>query len=160
MKWELSKIKVLFVCVHNSARSQMAEEFLRKLGGDDFSVESAGLDPKEVDPKVITVMREEGIDLSDKETKDVWDLFRMERYYNWVITVCEKKWEIKCPTFPGIYHRNHWGFPDPSHFQGTEEEKMNRMRELRDIIKLRIKLFIDEAKEQKIKDDQKKGTAS
>lgn len=157
MKWDLSKIKVLFICVHNSARSQMAEEFLRKLGGDDFSVESAGLDPKPVNPLVIEVMKEEGVDLSSKETKDVWDLFRKERYYNWVITVCEKEWEAKCPTFPGIYHRSHWGFPDPSRLTGSQEEKLDKLRKIRDMIKLRINLFIDEARKQKIIDDRKKG---
>jgi arsenate reductase len=156
MKWELDKIKVLFVCVHNSARSQMSEEYLRLIGGDDFSVESAGLKPTKVDPLVIKVMKEEGVDLTQKGTKDVWDLFRKERFYNWVITVCESKWESSCPIFPGIYHRDNWGFPDPSDLTGTEEERIEKLREIRDMIKLRIKLFIDEAREIKKKEDMER----
>lgn len=144
MNWDLDRIKVLFICVRNSARSQIAEEFLRKLGGDGFSVESAGLDPGEIDPYVVKVMKEEGVDLTDKKTNDVWDLFKNERVYDYVITVCEKKWEEKCPTFPGIYKRENWEIPDPKGFQGEEEAKLDQYRKLKDIVKLRVELFLDE----------------
>lgn len=125
---------------------QIAEEYLRKLGGDDFVVESAGIEPGKISPLVIKVMLEEGIDLSDRETRDIWVLCKKERVFDWVITVCDRKWEDKFPTFPGIYKRDNRGFPDPASVEGSENEKLQQLREIRDKIKLRVKLFIDDVR--------------
>jgi arsenate reductase len=138
----MDPIKVLFVCVHNSARSQMAEEFLRKLGGDVFTVESAGLEPGRVNPLVARVLEEKGIDISGKETRSVFDLYKAGKTYNYVITVCSREAEEKCPIFPGVAHRLNWPFDDPSRFEGTEEEKLEKTRTVREEIKQKVLDFI------------------
>ena len=137
---------VLCLCVHNSARSQMAEEFLRKLGGDVFEVESAGLDPGELNPYVVRALREEGIEISGKKTRSVLDLFKAGRSYRYVITVCSKEAAERCPIFPGKSERLHWPFPDPSIFQGSDEQIMAQVRDVRDAIKTRVKAFVAEAR--------------
>lgn len=134
--------KVLFICQHNSGRSQMAEEYMRKFGEGDFDVESAGLEPTAVNPLVIEVMREEGIDLSEKKTKSVFDLYKAGKNYVYVITVCGEEGDAKCPIFPGITHRLHLPFPDPSKVEGSREEKLAKVREIRDKIKSMVLGFI------------------
>ena len=130
-----NKMKVLFICQHNSGRSQIAESYLNKFAGDHFMVESAGMLPAEtVNPLVVEVMKEEGIDLSGKTPRYVLDLFKEGRLYDHVVTVCEEA-ESQCPIFPGITKRWHWPFPDPSKVEGTDEEKLSRVREIRDNIK-------------------------
>ena len=126
------KIKVLFVCIHNSARSQMAEKFLNELGKNKFIAESAGIEPGNLNPIVIKVMNESGYDISNNKTKSVFDLFKTERTYNFVITVCDPEAAEKCPIFPGKVTRFHWGFKDPSSFQGTDEEKLEFTRKIRE----------------------------
>ena len=129
------KISVLFICQHNSGRSQIAEAYLRKFAGDHFSVESAGLQPAEgVNPLVVEAMKEEGIDLSQKKPQSVFELFKAGKIYSHVITVCHDS-ESQCPVFPGITQRWHWPFPDPSKVQGTDAEKLAQVREIRDAIK-------------------------
>ncbi len=128
------KHKVLFVCVHNSARSQMAEELLRKIAGDRFVVESAGLEPGTLNPYAVAALKEVGIDISGKETVSAFDLLKQGRYYTYVITVCDEASAETCPIFPGCRERFHWSFPDPSKFTGTDEEIMTRVREVRDQI--------------------------
>ncbi len=135
-------IKILCLCVHNSARSQMAEEYVRKLGGDIIEVESAGLDPGELNPYVVRALREEGIDISGKKTQSVFDLSRGGRSYRYVITVCSKDAAERCPVFPGRSERLHWPFPDPSIFQGTDDQIMAQVREVRDSIKARVRAFV------------------
>ena len=139
----MEKDKVLFVCVHNSARSQMAEEYLRKLGGDQFEVESAGLEPGELNPLVVKVLQEEGIDISNKSTQSVFDLYKAGNNYKYVITVCSREAEEKCPIFPGVAERYNWPFPDPSALTGTDEEKLPKVREIRDLIKDKVNEFIE-----------------
>ncbi|WP_022660688.1 arsenate reductase ArsC [Paucidesulfovibrio longus] len=134
----MDKTRVLFICNHNSGRSQMAEAFLKEFGGEDFEVESAGLEPTSVNPLVVEVMREIGIDLSGKRTQSVFDLYRMGRLYDYVITVCDDADEAKCPIFPGVAQRWHWPFPDPAAAEGTHEEKLEHIRAIRDQIKARI----------------------
>lgn len=136
--------KVLFICVHNSARSQMAEEFLRKFGGDEFGVESAGFIPTAINPLVVEVMKEEGIDLSDKSTKSVFDLVKAQNFYGYVVTVCNKAKETECPIFPGVPKRIHWDLENPEDFTGTEEEKLDKTRVLKDQIKQLVLKFIEE----------------
>jgi arsenate reductase len=129
------KIKVLFICQHNSGRSQIAEAYLRKFYGDRFEIESAGFEPaEEVNPIVVRVMAEEGFDLSDKKPQSVFELFKQGKLYEHVITVCHD-FESKCPIFPGITKRWHCPFPDPAAVKGTETEKLEKVRKIRDMIK-------------------------
>lgn len=137
-----AKIKVLFVCVHNSARSQMAEAFLKKYGGDGFEVESAGLEPGTLNPIVVEAMRDAGIDISQNKTKSVFDFYKQGKLYDYVITVCDESQSERCPIFPSGVQRLHWGFPDPSQFKGTPEQKLMRTREVRDQIEAKIKEWV------------------
>ncbi len=138
----MSKKKVLFVCIHNSARSQMAEELLRKLAGDRFEVESAGLEPGKLNPIVVEVLKEEGINIAGKQTKAAFDLFKKGNRYDYVITVCDEASAEKCPVFPGSSQRLHWSFTDPSRFQGTDQEKLAKVREVKEEIKGAVKEWI------------------
>lgn len=138
----MRKKKVLFVCVHNSARSQMAEAYLKMLAGNRFEVESAGLEPGTINPYVVEVMKEEGVDLTNKQTNSAFEFLKEERSYDIVITVCDETSGEKCPFFPGQSQRLHWEFDDPSSFTGDEEEIKSRVREVRDAIKKKILDFI------------------
>lgn len=140
------KHKLLFVCIHNSARSQMAEAFVKKYGADIFEVESAGIEPGTMNPNVVSVMQEVGIDLSNKGTQDVFDLFRKGRMYNVVVTVCDQEAAERCPIFPGMTKRIAWSFPDPSTFQGTPDAILEQTRAVRDEIDEQIKGFVNDAR--------------
>ena len=140
----MDKKKVLFVCVHNSARSQMAEAFLKQLAGDRFEVESAGLEPGKLNPIVVEVMKEVGIDISQNNTKSAFDFFKQGKQYDYVITVCDESQSGACPVFPGKGERIHWGFDDPSSFQGSREEKLAKTRVVRDQIRQKIKEWLAE----------------
>ena len=142
-----TKHRVLFVCIHNSARSQMAEAFLQKYGSEFFEVESAGLEPAAINPIVVEVMKEVGADLSAKATKDVFDLFRKGRAFNVVVTVCDQASAERCPIFPGVIKRLAWSFPDPSSFKGSRDEMLEQTRRVRNEIEKTIKDFVQEAKE-------------
>lgn len=134
----MDKKRVLFVCVHNSARSQMAEAFLKQMAGDKFEVESAGLEPGKLNPLAVEVMEEVGIDISQNKTKSVFDFYKQGKCYDYVITVCDESRSAQCPVFPGTKERLHWSFDDPSTFQGTWEEKLEKTRKVRDQIKQKI----------------------
>lgn len=138
----MSKDRVLFVCVHNSARSQMAEAFLRQIAGDRFDVESAGLEPGKLNPVVVEVMKEAGIDISQNKTKSVFDFYKQGKSYDYVITVCDESQSGKCPVFPGAGKRLHWGFDDPASFQGTHNEKLAKTMIVRDQIKQKIEQWL------------------
>jgi arsenate reductase len=140
----MRKQNVLFVCVHNSARSQMAEAFLKQICGDEFDAHSAGLEPGKLNPIVVEAMREIGIDISGNQTKAVFDMIKSGKIFAYVITVCDEASAERCPIFPGVTKRLHWSFPDPSSFQGTPEEKLARTREVRDAIKARIEQWCEE----------------
>ena len=131
----MEKLKVLFVCVHNSARSQMAEAWLNALYGDQFEAYSAGLEPGILNPFVVQVMREAGIDISGNQTKPVFNFIKKTAFFSYVITVCDDASAERCPIFPGLTHRLHWSFPDPAVVPGTEEEKLASIRKIRDDIK-------------------------
>ena len=134
----MPKEKVLFVCIHNSARSQMAEELLRKYAGNRFEVESAGIEPGKLNPVVIEALKEIGIDISGKKTQAVFDLLKQGRIYSYVITVCDETSAERCPTFPGLAKRLHWGFTDPSKFEGSFEQKLAQTRAVRGEIEVKI----------------------
>jgi arsenate reductase len=135
----MDKVKVLFICIHNSARSQMAEAFLKKIGGDKFEVESAGLEPGKLNPIVVEAMKEIGIDISENKTKSVFDFYRQGKKYNYVFTVCDESKAEVCPIFPGVTKNIHWGFADPSSFIGTKKDKLKQTRIVRDEIQQRVK---------------------
>lgn len=135
--------RILFICVHNSGRSQMAAAFLNQFGQGRFEAESAGFTPTIVNPLVVKVMAEEGIDLSDAKTNDVFDYFREGRLYSHVITVCDDAHEKECPLFPGLVSRAHWPFTDPESLTGSEEKKLAELRTIRDAIRAKVREFID-----------------
>ena len=126
--------RVLFVCIHNSARSQMAEAFLNQECAGEFEAESAGLEPGTLNPLVVEAMREVGLDLSANKTKSVGEMLRSGRSFSHVVTVCDGASAERCPVFPAAVERLHWSFPDPSALAGTHDERMARVREIRDDI--------------------------
>jgi arsenate reductase (thioredoxin) len=138
----MEKIRVLFVCVHNSARSQMAEAYLNKFAGGKYFAESAGLEPGKLNPYVVRAMMEDGIDISGSQTKDVFEFFKIGKMFEYVFTVCDKTAAERCPIFPGTKERTMWSFPDPSKLEGNDEEKLNGTRAIRDEIKDKIKEWI------------------
>jgi len=139
----MDKKRVLFVCVHNSARSQMAEAFLKKHGRDRFDVESAGLEPGKLNPVVVEAMKEVGIDISQNKTKSVFDFYKQGKQHDYVITVCDESQAGRCPVFPSSGQKLHWGFADPSRFEGTHEEKLRQTRVVRDAIRDSIKEWLE-----------------
>ena len=139
----MNKKRVLFICAHNSARSQMAEAFLKQEAGDQFEVESAGLEPGKLNPLAVEVMKEIGIDISQNKTKSVFDFYKQGKQYDYVITVCDESRSGSCPVFPGKGERFHWGFPDPSGFQGAWEDKLKQTREVRIQIETEIKDWLN-----------------
>ena len=129
------KVKVLFLCTHNSARSQMAEGYLRHAAGDLFDVTSAGTEATAVRPLAIAAMREIGIDIS-KQTSKTLEPF-IDKKFDYVITVCDDANE-SCPVFPNATHRLHWSLPDPSKATGTEAEQLAVYRSVRNDLRARI----------------------
>jgi len=138
----MNKIKVLFVCVHNSARSQMAEAFLNHLGGELFVAESAGFEPGVLNPVVVEAMKEIGLDLSTHATKSVFDFFKQGRMFHFVVSVCDGANAERCPIFPGITKRLAWSFADPASIEGSHDEKLAGTRIVRDNIKSEVEDFI------------------
>jgi arsenate reductase len=143
----MAKAKVLFVCRHNSARSQMAQEYLNRLAGDRFKAESAGVEPGTLNPLAVEVMREAGIDISHNTTRSVFDLYRAGKLFDFVITVCDEATAEQCPLFAGITKRLHWSFEDPSALEGTHQEKLEKVRRIRDAIRARIEKWLEESGE-------------
>ncbi|MGD2086505.1 MAG: arsenate reductase ArsC [Candidatus Aminicenantes bacterium] len=142
-------IKVLYVCVHNSARSQMAEAFTNTLGREgkyrkDVSIEaeSAGFEPGKLNPVVVEVMKEIGIDISNNKTNSVFEFYKEGRLYDYVITVCDESNAEQCPIFPGVTTRKHWSFKDPSALTGTREKIKIETRKIRDQIREAVEKFI------------------
>jgi arsenate reductase len=144
----MKKKKVLFVCIHNSARSQMAEALLNEMCGDQFEAQSAGLEPDQLNPLAVEAMLEENIDLTTKDTKSVFDIFKSGQMFAYVITVCDGASAERCPIFPGITTRLHWSFADPSSFTGTWGEKLEQTRQVRDAIKAQIKDWCAEVRQE------------
>jgi arsenate reductase len=133
-------VRVLFLCTHNSARSQMAEGFLRAWGGRRYQVASAGTEATRVRPEAIAAMAELGIDIAVQTSKT------LERYrdedWDLVVTVCDRAREA-CPVFPGALRTDHWAFDDPSEVVGSEAERMAGFRRVRDEIGARIRAFLE-----------------
>lgn len=138
------KRKVLFICVHNSARSQMAEALLNQMAGDEYEAQSAGLEPGSLNPLTVEVLREIGIDIGGKETQGVFDVFRSGQLFAYVVAVCDESAGERCPIFPGVTKRLNWSFEDPAKAVGSEEEKLAVFRQVRDQIRERLHNFISQ----------------
>ena len=140
-------VRVLFLCTHNSARSQMAEAMLRTWGGDHFDAFSAGTHATSVRPEAVEVMREVGIDISTQRSKGI------DRYagqsFEWVITVCETARQ-ECPVFPGVRHSAHWGIDDPSKVEGDEATRLAAFRAARDELRNRVRLLLTTARREAV----------
>ena len=137
----MDKTRVLFLCTGNSARSQMAEVFLRYYAGDRFEAHSAGLEPKPINPLTLAVMEEIGFDLSEQRSKGV-EVYLGKTHFEYLITVCDDA-DKNCPTvWPGVNQRLHWSFEDPAQFVGTEEQKLAKFRQIRDAIRERVKAWL------------------
>ena len=140
-------LKVLFVCVHNSARSQMAETFLNDLGFELFEAESAGLEAGTLNPYVVRAMREIGYDISKNETNDVFEFHKEGRTYQAVVKVCDQINGERCPIFPRTLINETWNLEDPSSIQGDDDAIMERTRKIRDLILNHVQSFIKTHKE-------------
>lgn len=122
----------------------MAEAWLNQICGDFFAAESAGLEPGTLNPLVVEAMREVGIDISKKETRAVFDVFKSGKLFSYVITVCDETSAEKCPIFAGVTRRLHWSFPDPSTLVGSREQKLVDVRKIRDEIRDKIQAWCEE----------------
>jgi arsenate reductase len=138
------KKRVLFLCIHNSARSQMAEAFLKQVAGDRFEVESAGLEPGRLNGLVVEAMRRIGIDISGNRTQSVFDLFKAGRRFQYVISVCDEASAERCPIFPGVTTRLNWSFADPSAFTGREPDRLAKTIAVRDEIRDKVRRWAHE----------------
>jgi len=140
-------LKVLFVCVHNSARSQMAEAFLNRLGEGLFMAESAGIEAGKLNPYVVRAMMEIGYDISKNSTNSVFDYFKQGRTYNAVIKVCDQANGQRCPIFPRTLYEQNWSLTDPSTFTGTDEDIMSQVRVVRNEVLVKVERFIESFKD-------------
>jgi arsenate reductase len=139
----MGKQRVLFLCTGNSARSQMAEAFLRKVAGDIFEAHSAGLEPKPLHPLTVKAMSEAGIDISMQKSKGI-EVYLGKVLFQYLVTVCDDA-DQNCPTvWPGVNVRMHWSFEDPAKFEGSKEERLAKFREVRDLIQNKIKEWVAE----------------
>lgn len=135
--------RILAICIHNSARSQMTEAYLKHYGGDAVEVESAGIEPGTINPVVVELLKEDGIDISGKGTQSVFDLHSAGRSFDYVIAVCDPESAERCPIFPAEKERLHWPFADPSKAEGTMDEKKAFVRPIRDQIRDTAARFIE-----------------
>ena len=149
MTAEKTKQRVLFLCIHNSARSQMAAAYLKQVAGDRFEVESAGIEPGTLNPLAVAAMREAGIDISQNGTQSVFDLFESGRRFQYVISVCDAASAERCPIFPGVATRLNWSFADPSTFTGTDGERLRKTIAVRDEIREKIRRWVSEEGDRK-----------
>ena len=137
---------VLFVCIHNSARSQMAEAFLKQMGGGCFEAASAGIEAGRLNPLAVETMREIGIDISGNAVTNVFDLLRQGKTFDYVITVCDDSSGERCPLFPGQAERLHWPCDDPAKLSGSHTEQLERVRQIREQLRQRVAWFVEERK--------------
>ena len=140
----MPKDKVLFICVHNSARSQMAAALLNETCGEFFEAQSAGLEPGTINPLAVEALHELGIDISKNTTQRVFDIWTSGQIFHFVITVCSESEAKGCPIFAGVTTRLHWPFVDPSKFTGTHEERLAETRRVREEIRAKIESFCEE----------------
>jgi arsenate reductase (thioredoxin) len=139
MSEQETKKRVLFLCTGNSCRSQMAEGALRKLAGDRFEAAGAGTSPTQINPMAVRVMADIGIDISKQRSKSVVEM--MGEHFDYVVTVCDRAREA-CPVFPGAAKKLHWSFDDPAPAEGSEEERLEVFRRVRDEIVSSVREFV------------------
>ena len=139
-----NRVRIMFVCIHNSARSQMCESFVRHYAGDRFDVHSSGIESGRLNPLVVQAMAEIGISMEGQFAKPAKDYIDRNETFDYVVTVCDESSAERCPMFPGKHTRLHWGFPDPSAIQGTDEEKLAGIRPIRDAIEKRVKQWLSD----------------
>lgn len=139
----MEKYRILFVCIHNSARSQMAEALVNTLYGNYCSAESAGIEPGTLNPLAVAAMADMGVDISLKATRGVFDIYTSGARFDYVITVCDEASAERCPVFAGVTKRLHWSFTDPSSFVGSDEERLRKTIEVRDEIRDKITEFCE-----------------
>jgi arsenate reductase (thioredoxin) len=137
-------VRVLFICIHNSARSQMAETYLNALGQGKFVAESAGLEAGKLNPIAVKAMAEVGYDISQNQTKSVFDFFQQGKRYEVVVKVCDALNGQRCPIFPSTKVSLNWDLPDPSQLAGSEAEKLKAIRPIRDLIKIKVEQLIQD----------------
>ena len=143
----MNKAKVLFLCTGNSARSQMAEAFLKKWGGDRYDAYSAGTEPKDINPFTERIMKEVGASLSGQYSKHIKE-YMGKIHFAYVITLCDEA-ERSCPAiFPGMGQRLHWSFEDPAAVMGSDDEKLDKFREVRNQIERTIKEWLSGQQEK------------
>jgi len=140
----MNKKKFLFICVHNSARSVMAEALLNHFCGENFEAESAGLSPGTLNPFAVEALNEIGLEIGDKKPQSVQSVLESGKKYDYVVTVCSESEAEGCPIFPGDTKRMHWPFPDPSQFKGDDAERMSRTRAVRNLIRDKIEAWCEE----------------
>ena len=138
----MKKQRVMFICIHNSGRSQIGEAVLRHLAGDRFEVQSAGIESGKLNPLVVRAVEELGISTEGQFAKKAQEFIDRGEVFDYVITVCDETNAERCPMFPGKHERIHWSFPDPSALTGTDEEKLAGIRPIRDAIKARIEAWL------------------
>ncbi len=137
----MNQSRILFVCVHNSARSQMAAAWVNHLCGERYAAESAGLEPGTLNPLVVEALQEIGLDISKNETRAVSEVWKAGVPFQYVVTVCSEADAAGCPVFPGSARRLHWPFDDPSKFTGTHAERLEQTRRVRDEIRAQVESF-------------------
>jgi arsenate reductase len=152
----MAKTKVLFLCTRNTARSQMAEAFLRALAGDAFEAFSAGTVPRDLHPLAIAAMAERGIDMGDQRPKGLHEFMGKERF-EYLITVCDRA-EKECPMFPGVGAREYWPIDDPARAGGSAEERLVTFREVRDYIEARVRRWLVERRYKPVLELSGQGT--
>jgi arsenate reductase len=142
----MEKKRVMFICIHNSGRSQMGEAFVRAYAGDRFEVASAGIEAGKLNQLVVKAMEEIGVGMDGHYAKKAQDFVDRGEHFDYVITVCDESNAERCPMFPGKHVRMHWGFPDPSAITGTDEEKLAGIRPIRDAIEAKVREFLSSIK--------------
>lgn len=140
----MEKTRIMFVCIHNSARSQMCEAFVRHFAGERFDVHSSGIEAGKLNPLVVQAMAEIGISMEGQYAKPANTYIENDEKFDYVVTVCDESSAERCPMFPGKHTRLHWGFPDPSAITGTDEEKLAGIRPIRDNILQRVNEWLAE----------------
>ncbi|MBI9095947.1 MAG: metalloregulator ArsR/SmtB family transcription factor [Sphaerochaeta sp.] len=134
----MDKKRIMFVCIHNSARSQMCEAFVRHHANDRFEVSSSGIEAGKLNPLVVQAMAEIGISMDGHYAKPAKEFIDRGEAFDYVVTVCDESNAERCPMFPGKHERLHWGFPDPSDLSGSVDEKLKAIRPIRDAIQKRV----------------------
>ncbi len=138
----MKKKRIMFICIHNSARSQMCEAFVRQHAGDRFDVHSSGIEAGKLNPLVVQAMTELGVSMEGQYAKSVQEYIDRNERFDYVVTVCDETSAERCPMFPGQHQRMHWSFADPSAIAGTDEEKLTGIRVIRDEIHKKVKQWL------------------